>query len=56
MMSVCFTWFPIGGYRRIQYITSIDMFYKNVLACYLHYVQEMFHAHFPKSALEHLQW
>jgi len=29
-MSICLTWFPIGGYRRIQYITSIGMFYKNV--------------------------
>jgi len=19
-MSICFTWFPIGGYRRTQYI------------------------------------
>jgi len=20
IMSICFTWFPIGGYRRTQYI------------------------------------
>ena len=31
MMSRCFTWFPIGGYRRTQYITSIGLFYKNVV-------------------------
>jgi len=30
MMSRCFIWFPIGGYRRTQYITSISLFYKNV--------------------------
>jgi hypothetical protein len=30
MMSRCFTWFPIGGYRRTQYITSIGLFYKEV--------------------------
>ena len=29
-MSICFTWFPIGGYRRTPYITSIGLFYKNV--------------------------
>ena len=29
MMSRCFNWFPIGGYRRTQYITSIGLFYKN---------------------------
>jgi len=27
-MSRCFTWFPIGGYRRTQYIPSIGLFYK----------------------------
>ena len=27
-MSRCFTWFPIGGFRRTQYITSIGLFYK----------------------------
>ena len=27
MMSICLTWFPIGGFRRIQYITSIGLFY-----------------------------
>jgi len=48
---VSYKWF-----RRTQYITSIGLFYKNVLACFLHYVQEMFQAHFQKSALEHLQW
>jgi len=30
MRSRCFTWFPIGGYRRTQYITSIGLFYKNM--------------------------
>ena len=30
IMSICFTWVPIGGYRRTQYITSISLFYKNV--------------------------
>ena len=25
IMSICFTWFPIGGYRRTQYITSIGL-------------------------------
>jgi len=29
-MSIYFTWFPIGGYRRTQYITSIGLFYKKV--------------------------
>ena len=29
-ISICLTWFPIGGYRRSQYITSIGLFYKNV--------------------------
>jgi len=28
-MSRYFTWFPIGGFRRTQYITSIGLFYKN---------------------------
>jgi len=28
MMSRCFTWFPIGGYRRTQYVPSIGLFYK----------------------------
>ena len=27
---MCLTWFPIGGYRRTQYITSIGLFYKKV--------------------------
>ena len=27
VMSRCFTWFPIGGYRRTQYITSIGLKY-----------------------------
>ena len=30
MMSRCLTWYPIGGFRRTQYITSIGLFYKNV--------------------------
>ena len=30
IMSRCFTWFTIGGYRRTQYITSIGLFYKEV--------------------------
>ena len=29
-MSICFTWFPIGGYRRTRNITSIGLFYKNL--------------------------
>jgi len=29
-MSICFTWFPIGWFRRTQYIPSIGLFYKNV--------------------------
>ena len=29
-MSICFTWFPIGGFRITQYITSIGLDYKNV--------------------------
>ena len=29
IMSIYFTWFPIGGYRRTQYITLIGLFYKN---------------------------
>ena len=28
-MSRCFTWVPIGWFRRTQYITSIGLFYKN---------------------------
>ena len=28
MMSICLTWFPIGGFRGTQYITSIGLFYK----------------------------
>ena len=28
MMSICLTWFPIGGYRRTQYITPIGLNYK----------------------------
>ena len=27
---IFFTWFPIGSYRRTQYITSIGLFYKKV--------------------------
>jgi len=30
MMSICLTWFPIGRFRRNQYITSIGLFYKNM--------------------------
>ena len=30
MMRICLTWFPIGGYRRTQYITQIGLFYKEV--------------------------
>jgi hypothetical protein len=30
IMSICLTWFPIGGYRRTQYITSISLFYNEV--------------------------
>jgi hypothetical protein len=33
MMSRCFTWFPIGWFRRTQYITSIGLFYKNWEDC-----------------------
>ena len=29
-MSRCFTWFPIVGYRRTQYIPELGLFYKNV--------------------------
>ena len=29
MMSRCFTWFPIGGYRRTQYIPEFGGFYNN---------------------------
>jgi len=29
IVSICFTWFSIGGYMSIQYITSIGLFYKN---------------------------
>ena len=29
-MSRYFTWFPIGGFRRTQFIASIGLFYKNV--------------------------
>ena len=29
IVSKCFTWFSIGGYMSIQYITSIGLFYKN---------------------------
>ena len=28
-MSMCFTWFPIGGYRRTQYIPELGGFFKN---------------------------
>jgi len=34
MMSRCFTWFPIGGYRRTQYIPELGLFY-NVWGFYL---------------------
>jgi len=30
MMSRCFTWFPIGDYRRTQYIPELGGFNKNV--------------------------
>ena len=30
MMSRCFTWFPIGGYRRTQYIPEYGGFFKKV--------------------------
>jgi len=30
MMSRCFTWFLIGGYRRTQYIPEFGGFYKKV--------------------------
>ena len=30
IMSICFTWFPIGGYRRTQYIPEFGGFYKKV--------------------------
>ena len=30
IMSICFTWFPIGGYRRTRNITLIGLFYKEV--------------------------
>ena len=29
MMSRCFTWFPIGGYRKTQHIPELGGFYKN---------------------------
>jgi len=29
-MSRCFTWFPIGGYRRTQCIPELGGFYKEV--------------------------
>ena len=28
IMSICFTWFPIGGYRRTKHITKLKGFYK----------------------------
>jgi len=28
-MSRCFTWFPISGFRRTQYIPELGLFYKN---------------------------
>ena len=34
MMSICFTWFPISGFRRTQYITGFGLIYKEV-ECYL---------------------
>ena len=30
MMSICLIEFPIVGFRRTQYITSIGLFYKDV--------------------------
>ena len=33
IMSICFTWFPIGGYRRTQYIPELEGFY-NVWGIY----------------------
>ena len=30
MIGRCLILFPIGGYRRNQYITSIGLFYKNM--------------------------
>jgi len=30
MMRRCLTWFPIGGFMRTQYITSIGLIYNNV--------------------------
>ena len=30
MMSRCFNWFPISGFRRILNVTSIGLFYKEV--------------------------
>jgi len=29
-MSRCFTWFPIGGYRRTRNIPELGLFYKEV--------------------------
>ena len=29
-MSRCFTWFPIGGYRRTQYIPEFGVIFKNM--------------------------
>ena len=29
IMSICLTWFPIGGYRRTQYIPELGVIYKN---------------------------
>ena len=29
IMSICLTWFPIGGYRRTRNIPSIGLIYKN---------------------------
>ena len=29
IMSICFTWFPIGWFRRTQYISELGLFYKN---------------------------
>jgi len=29
-MTICLTRFPISGFRRTQYITSIGLFYKNM--------------------------
>ena len=32
-MSICLTWFPIGGYRRTQYLPEFGRFYKKWEDC-----------------------